>query len=74
MSRIDVWYMARRRAADAGIETPIGCHTFRANGITDYLTNGWAYVSKWRNKWPVTPTRKPPGLLIGANYDISVAR
>ena len=40
MSRTDVWYMVRRRAADAGIETPIGCHTFRATGITDYLTNG----------------------------------
>jgi hypothetical protein len=32
--------MVRRRAADAGIETAIGCHTFRATGITDYLTNG----------------------------------
>jgi integrase/recombinase XerD len=40
MSRTDVWYMVRRRAADAGIETVIGCHTFRATGITDYLTNG----------------------------------
>ena len=40
MSRTDVWYMVRRRAADAGIETTIGCHTFRATGITDYLTNG----------------------------------
>ncbi len=37
MSRKDVWYMVRRRASDAGIETPIGCHTFRATGITDYL-------------------------------------
>jgi integrase/recombinase XerD len=33
MSRTDVWYMVRRRAADAGIETAIGCHTFRATGI-----------------------------------------
>ena len=40
MSRTDVWCMIRRRASDAGIETPIGCHTFRATGITDYLTNG----------------------------------
>jgi integrase/recombinase XerD len=40
MSRTDIWYMVRRRAADAGIETAIGCHTFRATGITDYLTNG----------------------------------
>jgi hypothetical protein len=27
-------FMVRRRAADAGIETAIGCHTFRATGIT----------------------------------------
>jgi len=40
MSRTDVWFMVRRRAADAGIETAIGCHTFRATGITDYLSNG----------------------------------
>ncbi len=40
ISRTDVWYMVRRRATDAGIETAIGCHTFRATGITDYLTNG----------------------------------
>ena len=40
MSRTDVWYMVRRRAASAGIETAIGCHTFRATGITDYLRNG----------------------------------
>lgn len=40
LSRTDVWYMVRRRAVDARIETAIGCHTFRATGITDYLTNG----------------------------------
>ena len=40
MLRSDVWRMIRRRAADAGIETDIGCHTFRATGITDYLENG----------------------------------
>ena len=40
LSRTDVWYMVRRRAADANIQTAIGCHTFRATGITDYLTNG----------------------------------
>lgn len=28
------------RAADAGIAAPIGCHTFRATGITAYLKNG----------------------------------
>jgi integrase/recombinase XerD len=32
--------MVRRRASDSGIETAISCHTFRATGVTDYLTNG----------------------------------
>ena len=32
--------MVRRRAAAAGIAAPIGCHTFRATGITVYLANG----------------------------------
>jgi integrase/recombinase XerD len=36
----DVWRMIRRRAKQAGIETEIGCHTFRATGITAYLKNG----------------------------------
>lgn len=40
LSRNDVWHMVQRRAKDAGIQTEIGCHTFRATGITDYLTNG----------------------------------
>jgi integrase/recombinase XerD len=32
--------MVRRRAKDAGIATAIGCHTFRATGLTDYPSNG----------------------------------
>ncbi len=40
MARGDVYRMIRRRARDAGIETPIGCHSFRATGITAYLKNG----------------------------------
>jgi site-specific recombinase XerD len=40
MGQPDVWRMIRRRAAQAGIETRIGCHTFRATGITEYLRNG----------------------------------
>ncbi len=40
MSQADAWRMIRRRAADAGIETAIGNHTFRATGITAYLNNG----------------------------------
>lgn len=40
MSQPEVYLMIRRRAAGAGIKTLIGCHTFRATGITAYLKNG----------------------------------
>jgi integrase len=40
MGQVDAWRMLRRRAAAAGIATPIGCHSFRATGITAYLANG----------------------------------
>ena len=40
MSQADVYRMIRRRARKAGIKTEIGCHTFRATGITAYLKNG----------------------------------
>jgi integrase len=40
MLQSDVWRMIRRRALAAGIKTDIGCHTFRATGITAYLKNG----------------------------------
>jgi len=40
MNQADAWRMVRRRAKTAGIKAPIGCHTFRATGITAYLENG----------------------------------
>ena len=40
MTQADAWRMIRRRAKAAGIQAPIGCHTFRATGITAYLENG----------------------------------
>lgn len=40
MSRFDAYRMVKRRAEDAGISAAIGCHTFRATGITAYLENG----------------------------------
>ena len=39
MAQANAWEMIRRRARQAGILTPIGCHTFRATGITAYLKN-----------------------------------
>jgi integrase/recombinase XerD len=40
MTQPDVYRMIRRRSLAAGIKTEIGCHTFRATGITAYLKNG----------------------------------
>jgi integrase/recombinase XerC len=36
----NAYMMIQRRAADAGIKTKIGNHSFRATGITAYLKNG----------------------------------
>ena len=40
MSRTDAYAMIRRRTEDAGIPGVFGCHSFRATGITTYLSNG----------------------------------
>jgi site-specific recombinase XerD len=40
MSQSDAYWMIRRRAVAAGIATKIGNHSFRATGITTYLSNG----------------------------------
>ena len=40
MNRVDAWRMIQRRATDLGTRVKIGCHTFRATGITAYLENG----------------------------------
>ncbi len=40
MNRVDAWRMIQRRAAGLGMNIRIGCHTFRATGITAYLEAG----------------------------------
>jgi integrase len=40
MSRTDVFRMIGRRAEAASVATRIGCHSWRARGITAYLENG----------------------------------
>jgi len=40
MSQADVYRMIGRRGLAAGIDTKVGCHSFRATGITEYLKNG----------------------------------
>jgi site-specific recombinase XerD len=42
MAQADAWRMIGRRALAAGINAPIGNHSFRATGITAYLANGGA--------------------------------
>jgi integrase len=51
MNQSETWCMIRRRAAAVGIAAEIGCHTFRATGITAYLAIFWARSStprRWR--------------------------
>jgi site-specific recombinase XerD len=38
--RIDAYQMVRRRTAEAGLNGKLGCHVFRATGITAYLEAG----------------------------------
>jgi site-specific recombinase XerD len=40
MNRVDAWRMVQRRAANIGMRIKVGCHTFRATGITAYLEAG----------------------------------
>jgi integrase len=40
MNRVDAWRMIQRRSADLGMRIKIGCHTFRATGITAYREAG----------------------------------
>ena len=37
MDRVDAYSMIRRRTAEAGFKIKLGCHGFRATGITAYL-------------------------------------
>jgi integrase len=40
LPQANAYAMIQRRARAAGITTKIGSHTFRATGVTAYLTNG----------------------------------
>jgi site-specific recombinase XerD len=40
MNRVDAYRMIQRRAAALGMRVKVGCHTFRATGITAYLEAG----------------------------------
>ena len=40
MTRHAALKMIQRRALEAGVNTPVCCHSFRATGITNYLSKG----------------------------------
>jgi integrase len=40
MTRVDAYRMIRRRAGKAGFKNRLGCHVFRATGITAFLERG----------------------------------
>jgi hypothetical protein len=40
MNRVDAYRMIRRPTAEAGFKVKLGCHVFRATGITAYLEAG----------------------------------
>jgi site-specific recombinase XerD len=40
MHRVDAYRMIQRRASELGMRIKVGCHTFRATGITAYLEAG----------------------------------
>jgi integrase len=40
MHRVDAYRMIRRRTAEVGCKIKLGCHTFRATGLTAYLEAG----------------------------------
>src|ERR1700741_5067567 len=40
LNRHNAGAAVRKRARNAGFLTPVGCHTWRATGVTVYLENG----------------------------------
>ena len=40
LNRHNAWTAILKRARNAGFLTPVGCHTWRATGVTVYLENG----------------------------------
>ena len=54
--------MIRRRTAEAGFKIKLGCHVFRATGITAYLEKGGTLENA--QLWPHTKARARPSSMI----------
>lgn len=70
MTQSDAYRMIRRRAAEAGIATKIGNHSFRATGITEYLrTCAMVARSKLHSKWLIMDQPVPQASMTGARMN-----
>jgi hypothetical protein len=69
MNRVDAWRMVQRRAADLGVRIRVGCHTFRATGITAYLEAGGTLENAQAMAYPESARRRP--VVGGASPPIS---
>lgn len=56
LSRTGAFLLVQEYARKAGIEAPIGCHSFRASGITTYLQRGGSLENAQRLAGHATPT------------------
>lgn len=59
MSQADVYRMVGRRATAASVDTKIGCHSFRATGITN--TCEMAGNLRSPSRWPTMKALARPG-------------
>ena len=63
LNRYNAWAAIRKRAKAAGFLTPVGCHTWRATGIT--ITWRTTDGSSRPNRWPDMSHREQPNSTIG---------
>jgi integrase len=60
MNRIDAWRMIQRRAAQLGLRVKIGCHTFRATGISLHRSR-WHAGKRSGDGGALSPDQRPDG-------------
>ena len=63
LNRYNAWAAIRKRAKAAGFLTPVGCHTWRATGITIYLENDGG--SSTPSRWLAMSLRERPNYTTG---------
>jgi hypothetical protein len=63
LHRVDAYQMIRRRTAEAGFKVNLGCHVFRATGITAYLEAGGTLENA--QAMAAHESRAPPSSTIG---------